>query len=250
MNKALTFRLFLLAFILNTLYLILYTSHAFAQTSCPPIFGGGETCVKHPNISVDKQVLDPQSKKYVDHLTVVSNILPKDQTVTFRIIVKNTSNNPLSNIRIEDVLPAYLLHKSGNGAYDAKMHKVTDTIDKLERNQSTTHTINTTLDLDKLEKSSACSINQAMIIHNNKNGSDYVRLCINISGTDVKSGSTSNTKGGLKTTPPKTTKGGLPIFSGKTQSKTPDTGPEMAGIIGLPLLASAGYYLRKNSKLI
>jgi uncharacterized repeat protein (TIGR01451 family) len=215
--------------------------------TCTPIFGGGDTCEKHPDLSIDKHIQDPQTKKYLDSLTLISNFLPDNQTLTFRITVKNTSNKDISNIMVSDALPAIYTYKSSNGAFDMKARTFNDSIKKLSKGQSKIYTINVTLNQAALARSTACTINFATIKQNNKNGSDYVKTCINISKEDVKSGSTQITKGGLKSGTSSTTKGGLPIFAQKSQTKTPDTGPEMLGILGLPVLAIAGHFLRRKT---
>lgn len=244
MRKNLAFFLSLVAFF------YLFINSAKAQTAnCNPLFGGGQVCDKHPDLSIDKQVQDPQTKKYTDSLNTVSNFIDSNQSLVFRITIKNTSNKALSKIELTDTLPSSLIYKSGDGKFDSKTHKLTDTIDKLDKGQSKSYTINTSVNRDQLLKSSACSINQASISQANKKGSDYVKICINISQSSQnslparKDVAGQTTKGGMTTT-----KGGLPVFSNKKAPvKTPDTGPEMVGIIGLPVLAGVGYFLRKKS---
>ena len=248
-------RVISLFLLLTACYLLLSPKEVFAQSpTCTPIFGGGDTCEKHPDLSIDKHIQDPQTKKYLDSLTLISNFLPDNQTLTFRITVKNTSNKDISNIMVSDALPAIYTYKSSNGAFDMKARTFNDSIKKLSKGQSKIYTINVTLNQAALARSTACTINFATIKQNNKNGSDYVKTCINISNEDVKSGSTQITKGGLKSGTSSTTKGGitstkggLPIFAQKSQTKTPDTGPEMLGILGLPILAIAGHFLRRKT---
>lgn len=207
------------------------------------------TCEKHPDLSIDKQVEDPQTKKYIDSLTTVSNFLPSGEKMTFRITIKNTSNKTISKILLEDTLPSSLTYNSGDGRYDAKTHKFSDIIEKLDKGQSRTYTLTTSVNLDKLNASSACSINHAMITQNNKKGSDYVKLCINASQKGANSQPPQKNVAGQTTTKGSiTTKGGLPVFNNQqTPVKTPDTGPEMLGILGLPAFAGLGYILRKKS---
>lgn len=229
---------------------ILQASLAFAQTpTCAPLYGGGPMCERHPDLSIDKQIQDPQTKKYLDNITTVSNYLPADQTITFRIVIKNTSNKTIANITVTDILPTAITFKSGNGKYDSKTSTFTDTIEKLDKGQTHTYTVTATVNTDALQTMSACSVNQAVLSQGSKRGSDYASFCINVSQAGVKSSTTQNTgqtKGGL-TTQPQTTKGGLPVYGQKPVSKTPDTGPEALAIISLPTFAGIGYYLRKSS---
>lgn len=240
------FKSLIFALILTTYYFLLSTNVS-AQSSCPPIFGGGDPCVVHPNLTIDKKIEDPLSGQFLDALTYTISDQSEAENLIFRITIKNTSSNALSNISLTDTLPSVFTYVSGNGKYDPAKKTFTDTINKLEKNQSKEYTLRVTINPEVLEKASACSINQAVITQNNKKGSDYVKTCINLSiGTTVTSVEGATSKGGLKPTAPKTTKGGIPVFSQTKQSKTPDTGPEAVGIIGLPLIAGLGYWLREK----
>lgn len=241
------FKSLILALILTTLYLLL-TTNVSAQSSCPPIFGGGDPCVVHPNLTIDKKIEDPLSGQFLDALTYTISDQSEAENLVFRITVKNTSNNALSNISLTDTLPSVFTYISGNGKYDPVKKTFTNTINKLEKNQSKEYTLRVTINPEVLEKASACSINQAVITQNNKKGSDYVKTCINLSiDTTVTSVQGATSKGGLKPTTPITTKGGIPVFNQTKQSKTPDTGPEIVGILILPVLGGIGYFLRKKS---
>lgn len=217
-----------------------------AQSSCPPLFGGGNPCEIHPNLSIDKKVEDPLTGRSLDALTYTVTGDSAVKNLVFRITIKNTSSSSLSNITLTDTIPSLFTYESGSGNFDNTSNTFTSTITKLEKNQTKEYKIQVSLNPDVIGKSSACSINQAVITQSNKKGSDYVKICINVSGTEAVAGAA--TKGGLKPTAP-TTKGGLPIFSQKSQSKTPDTGPEMVGILGLPALGGIGYYLRRKTSI-
>lgn len=218
---------------------------AHAQSTCAPLFGGGNSCEIHPSLSIDKKVEDPLSRRFLDTITytMIDQSTPED--LVFRITIKNTSNNTLTNITVSDTIPSAFIYRLGNGKFDHNTRTFTDTIARLEKNQSKEYTVRVTINPDILRKLSACSINQAIITQNNKKGSDYVKTCINVSKDSSVAGVT--TKGGIKPTTPPTTKGGLPIFNSTSKSKTPDTGPEMVGILGLPVFAGIGYFLRKKS---
>jgi uncharacterized repeat protein (TIGR01451 family) len=62
---------------------------------------------------VDKKVYNPNTSQYVDNLTRDQFVYNADQTVYFRIEIKNTGNENLYNFVVTDQLPAELDYLSG-----------------------------------------------------------------------------------------------------------------------------------------
>src|SRR6266446_5435211 len=45
---------------------LLFTSNAFADVVCQPVYGGGQTCVTTGNVQVNKKVQNPQTGQFID----------------------------------------------------------------------------------------------------------------------------------------------------------------------------------------
>jgi uncharacterized repeat protein (TIGR01451 family) len=208
---------------------------AAAQTpSCLPIYGGGQTCTIHTGLSINKQIQAPNSLSFKDNITSIDSYFTSNQVLIFRIIVKNISEKTLANIAVSDTLPAVLNYKSGNGQFNFTTHTFSDQIITLNKEQSKTYAVITTINAANLPTDSTfCGVNQATVTQNGISGSDNATFCIDKEITNATQLATQ-------------TKGGLPIYNSTHTKKTPSTGPEDLALISLPSLAGLGYYLRRK----
>ncbi len=87
------------------------TRMVWADSTCGGYFYGGP-CVEK-EILVDKLVKDPASGNFVDNLGPSDSKLNPEEEITFKIVVKNTGNTDLEDVKIKDVLPNYLDFVSG-----------------------------------------------------------------------------------------------------------------------------------------
>lgn len=273
------FSLFLLAFVLFSPTFVLAESPA--DTACTPIFNGGQTCVQSDLLTINKKVLNPtltfkanqpfKDSDFVENVTMNDATYPANRATAFRLIITNTANRKLSNIKVTDILPPkYLTYVTGDGSYDSGTRTFTATIDSLDKNQSKTLTIQVITALaDQLpaNNSPVCTINQAIATVSNKKSQDNAELCLQRSPsatptkalTQQKSATPTQgatTKGGLPiarvstpvpTTPP-TTKGGQPVYQPAPSQQTPGTGPETLALFGLLPTGALGYLLRKKTR--
>lgn len=60
------------------------------------------------SITIDKAVTRPGTDEYVDNLSVSDVRFSPNQDIWFRMIVKNTSDRDLNNVRIVDTMPQYV----------------------------------------------------------------------------------------------------------------------------------------------
>ena len=93
-----------------------------AKTICWEVYGGGEECKEvdeNSQLQVNKTIWNPKSEKWEDHISSSSGSYPytfsAEQTVTFRIEVKNTGDVKLKDIKVKDTLPAYIIYNNGDG---------------------------------------------------------------------------------------------------------------------------------------
>lgn len=206
---------------------------ANADTSCQPIYGGGETCVQVGNVFVNKTVLNPQSNSFVDNLGINDPKYSPSSNVTFHITVTNNGGETISKVTVKDVLPQFVSFVSGPGRFDSNSKTLTFELGDLKAGESRTFTVvGKTADQDKLPSSQGitCVINQAISTANNgQESSDNSQFCIQ------------------KPVLGETTKGGLKVFPAQPIAKTPATGPEMLSLLGLIPTGALGFFLRKKT---
>lgn len=225
------FRLALLS-IFSAAILLTATNNALAQEGCTPIYGGGQTCPPPGDISIDKTVQNPENGVFVNNLTVNDPKYSPNQSVSFKVIVTNTTSTKISKVTINDVFPSYLTFESGLGSYDSGKNTLTFSFDNLNSGQSRT------FDLKAKVTDSAnipftngvvCVVNQVIgTTSDNKTAQDNSQLCIQ------------------KQT---VTKGGLPVAPAPKITTTPATGPELLPLLALLPSGLAGLILRKRSKI-
>ena len=218
---------------LSSMLFIAMSISASADSSCQPIYGGGETCVQVGNVFVNKTVQNPQNNAFVDNLGVNDPKYSPSSNVTFHITVTNNGGNTISKITVKDILPQFVNFVSGPGSFDSNSKTLTFELGDLKAGESRTFTVvGKTADQDKLPSSQGitCVVNQAISTANNgQESSDNSQFCIE------------------KPVLGETTKGGLKVFPAQPIAKTPATGAEMLGLFGLIPSGVLGFFLRKKT---
>lgn len=210
---------------------------ASADTSCQPIYGGGETCVQVGNLSVNKTVKNPSTGSFVDNLNVNDPKYSPTSTVAFQITVTNTGSGNISKTTVKDTLPSYVSFVSGPGSFDANSKVLTFEVTNLNAGESQTFTVQAKVaDANGLPKDQGvtCVVNQVLAKSDKMESSDNSQFCIEKPGETPKGGET-------------TTKGGKKVFPAPKVVKTPDTGPEMIALAGLIPMGAAGLFLRRKA---
>jgi uncharacterized repeat protein (TIGR01451 family) len=230
---------------------VLAAGNDYGSNQCQPIYGGGESCIKTPQFEINKTVQNPASKAYVDNLSVNDPKFAPTQEVLFKITVKNTSQEKLTNIVIKDIFPEVVDFSGGIGDYDAKSKTLTIKLDKLDSNEVRDFYVQAkVLPKDKLTNGDniVCSINQSSITALDKTSQDNAQFCIEKGMTPQTTKGGQPVNPGTTTVNPPTTKGGLPVYPPTTAKTTPQTGPESLALIGLIPSALGGLYLRRKAK--
>lgn len=238
MNKSYFSIIFLLA-----IFSFIVPSKSFADTSCQPIYGGGQSCITTNNIVVNKTVLNPQTNQFVDNLSINDPKYQPGFITTFQISVTNTGKNNVSKIDVKDVFPQYVSFSSGAGTFDTNTNtlsfNLTDLAPSETRKFSILGRVFNTEQIPVAPGSVVCVVNQAIAIVNNAIVSqDNAQLCIE--------------KIVAPTTPVTTvttTKGGFPILAPVQITSSPSTGPEAIGLFALIPTGIAGWFLRKKSTI-
>lgn len=226
-------KLFLKSLLILSIIASVFPLKSYADTSCQPIYGGGQSCITSNNIVIDKTVLNPQTNQFVDNLSINSQKYQPGFVVTFQISITNTSNTTISKIDIKDIFPQYINFGSGAGTFDTNTNTLTFSLDNLAPNETRKYSIVgrifSTEKLPGAEGSIVCVVNQAIGIIDGKNVSqDNAQLCIE------------------KSTPV-TTKGGFPVLSTVPATTTPSTGAEAFALFALIPAGISGLMLRKYS---
>ena len=209
-------------------------SAVLADEGCTPIYGGGQTCPPPGNISLDKTVRNPENGIFVNNLTVNDPKYLPNQSVSFKVVITNTTSTNISKVTINDVFPSYLTFESGPGSYDSDKNTLTFSLDNLKDGESRTYDLKAKVtDSTNIPFTNGvvCVVNQVMgTTSDNKTAQDNAQLCIQ------------------KETVTKT-KGGLPVEPAPKVVTTPATGPEMLPLLALLPGGLAGFILRKRSKI-
>jgi uncharacterized repeat protein (TIGR01451 family) len=210
---------------------------AAGSDTCQPVFGGGPSCLQSNQITISKQVLNPQTQNFV------SNLGPNDPTfslqdpISFKITVTNNLSIPLSNIKVLDRFPKLVDFVSGQGNFDKNTHLLSFTIDTIKAKSSRDFVLQSKIVATSSQQSITCVVNQVSAFVNQVTSIGNSQFCIN----NNQPANTSNDS-------PTTTKGGLPIYPPTKATKTPGTGPETLSLFALIPMAAAGFFLRRKSK--
>ncbi len=216
---------------------------AYADVSCQPIYGGGQTCVQTGNVSINKTVMNPKTNSLVDNLGINDDKFGPESVVTFQIAVTNTGSAKISRVQVRDIFPQYVDFAAGIGNFDGGSKVLSFDVNDLNSNE--TRTFNIVGKVVKAEnlpvsQGTVCVVNQATAKDASNSGNpsvDNAQLCIQKDLPAV-------------TTQPTTvveTKGGIKVFPPQKVLTTPATGPEMLPLIGLIPTGLLGAFLRKKS---
>jgi uncharacterized repeat protein (TIGR01451 family) len=209
-------------------------SLAFADTSCQPIYGGGQTCVETGNVKINKMVLNPQTNQFVDNLNINDARYQPGFITTFQISVTNTGNSKISKINVKDVFPQYLTFSSGPGSFDSNSKTLSFEVDNLSANETRKFTvIGKIVDTNQIPidlGGVVCVVNQSKatnLDNNSQAASDNSQFCIGKTATSS----------------------GFPSVTTTTVTVTPPTGPESLALFALIPTGIAGLFLRKKSAI-
>lgn len=243
-------KLYILSLATGITLLRFFVGPSFAQTTtCQPIYGGGQTCVESGDLLVDKKIKHPtQAGQFVDNLVGDSPRYGLDQEIIFNIDVKNTGNNTIKDITVQDVFPPqYVVFTDRIGKFDHKTKLFTYTIAELKKDE--TKRVSIKARSVKAEQfpwgeNVVCLVNQALTFTSrtkNNPSQDNSRFCIQ------RQGPTRQEVIPSPTIPPQT-KGGLPVAPQPQTRTTPKSGPEMLSLMALIPAGIGGFLLRRKTR--
>jgi len=158
-----------------SILLILITITAqpiFASVRCETQYGGGQVCVKTGELQINKKVWDPQSQTFIDNLGITSHKFTADEEIIFQVEVKNVGDETFDKVNVQDTLPNYLEHSSGELSFK---------IDNLKPGESEIREIKAkVVSVGKLpnNKTLICDVNTAEGWTNDEKDKDTAQICI------------------------------------------------------------------------
>lgn len=216
----------------------------YGASNCQPMYGGGQTCPMENKLVLDKKVLNPQgssntkgglkAEEFVDNLGINDPKYKADQTIKFQLNITNTGTEAVSNILVEDTLPDNVVFVSGDGKFDAGSKLYTQTIDKLEANETKTIVITAKTVKDASlpqDQGIICPVNHAQASATDNFTDDTAQFCIERKVLITK------------VTP------NITVYPAPKAKATPKTGPEMLTLFALIPSGLGGLILRRRSKI-
>jgi len=208
-------------------------ARAYADVSCQPIYGGGQTCVTTGNISINKTVMNPQTNAMVDNLSINDPKYQPGFIVTFQISITNTGNTNISRVQVDDNFPQYVTFSSGPGNFDSNTDSLTFEADNLAVNETRTYTI-----LGRIVNASQIPISQGDVcVVNQATATDL---------DNTSQTSQANAQFCIEQTPAATSSG-YPVLPASYVKTTPSTGPDSLALLALFPTGMLGFFLRKHS---
>lgn len=175
------------AFLLFILGFAFYASPAFAD-SCSGQYGQYGSCAPSMSIAVSKMVgkpdtsvTKPEDASYVDNLIPSDPRFKADQTVYYRIRVRNTSGTKLYNVTLKDFVPSYINPVQGPGTYDPNSRIITYAVGDMDANQENIYYIRMqVVNQNNLpsDKGLFCIVNKAEAYNDKTYDSSTSQLCI------------------------------------------------------------------------
>lgn len=194
MNKIIQGAVFFLAFIYTSVYSpYVYASGTILSptpTQIPsggstttyggvPVYGGG--VLVPGQVLINKTVMNPATGFFVDNLGPDDPRYSPEQVVTFRLAVKNSGEQMLSNVSVTDQLPQFIDYMSGPGTYDSNSRTVKFSSLNLAGGESRTYEIKARVVHQALlpaEKNTICPVNVVDAVSDTQKDHDEAQFCI------------------------------------------------------------------------
>lgn len=100
-------------------------------SECVPVYGGGVSCPTQSQVLVDKKVKNPATDIFVDNLGPNDPKYRTQQVISFKLIVKNSGDKPISKLTVKDTIPSYVDFMTGPGNFDKDSRVLTFVVNDL-----------------------------------------------------------------------------------------------------------------------
>lgn len=160
---------------------LIFSNQVKASGGCVPVYGGGVECPRAGQVLIDKKVLNPATNQFVDNLTPADPKYRPEQIVTFRLIVKNSGDQTLDTISVNDNIPQFVDFMSGPGSFDANTRVLTFTVNNLTAGASSQFDLKARVVHPAVlpaEKNIICPLNVATAATGELSDRDESQFCI------------------------------------------------------------------------
>lgn len=152
--------------------LFLLVTPTFAAVRCETQYGGREVCVRTGKVQIDKEVFDPQQKKFVDNMGLNDYKFSPGEEVTFKIKVKNVGDDNLPLINVIDTLPSMFQNPGGSPLFQLKDLKPGEEKEKEIKAKVVAS------DKFPADKSVLCVVNAAEAVSGSDKDRDTAQVCL------------------------------------------------------------------------
>lgn len=163
---------------ISSLSLLLITLTLSSFLFVPSVFAQYTPPQPQPSYKffIDKKIFNPATQAYVDNLNRDQYLYIPDQTVDFKVEVKNTGDIDLINMDITDTLPAELIYISGGSINKGGL--VSYHIDKLAVGETQSFLVKTKVKVDANASGIICPVNLAQAQAGSLMDQDTSTFCI------------------------------------------------------------------------
>lgn len=147
---------------------------------CTTQYGGTTTC-QPSDLTVNKQVKNPDVDSFVENLTTTDHTFPPGSDVLYRLIVKNSSGETFDPVTVKDTLPSYLEFVAGPGTYNKDTKVLEFKLEKMIAGESRTiEVLARVVSANQFPsgKSLFCVTNVAEVSALNRRDSDSAQACL------------------------------------------------------------------------
>jgi uncharacterized protein DUF11 len=158
--------------------LTLVNSVGAEAKSCRSVYGGGEVC-EYGDISIDKQVYNPETNEYWDNIDSSSYTFEAGDEVKFQIKVKNISDIKIDKLMLRDYFPNYIdWIEGGNWLWDRDIAEWE--INDLDPDEEVFKTVKVKIfDENDIPEGITCVTNKAIVTNeDDEEKSDTASFCM------------------------------------------------------------------------
>ncbi len=160
-------------FLIALFVLLLLANRAYGQYGAP---------APSQSILIEKFVAKPSSSSdFIDNLSPSDPRFSPDQTVNFKLTVKNTSDTTLTNVTVKDFVPDFLQPMSGPGNFDSSSKTISFGAGDFAPNEEKTYFLTMkVVSQNQLpaDKGIVCVVNKGQASNDNVSDDDTSQLCI------------------------------------------------------------------------
>jgi uncharacterized repeat protein (TIGR01451 family) len=166
--------------VITTLFVI---TRPVSADMCTTQYGGTEEC-KPSDLTINKQVINPITKDFVENLTTTDPTFAPGSEITYRLIIKNVSGETFNPVNVKDVLPSYLTFVAGSPGtfdYDTSINTVNFKLENFYAGETRTFDLRMKVaDASRFPtgKSLFCVANVAEVRALNRFDSDSAQACL------------------------------------------------------------------------